>query len=144
MDASELRQKATHYRRVVDLVSDDGVAEALLELAAEYASLADRTEGLGRPIPPRMSGRIGADVMLLPVRRCAVLVMRLQHLTIVHAVITKNCAALVQRAPITHQHIPEVVADFVAEVTKQRNGKVRPFGCGAVHAPHRQHLPGLW
>ena len=44
MDASELRQKAMHYRRVAGLVSDDGVAEALLELAAEYVSLADRTE----------------------------------------------------------------------------------------------------
>ena len=43
MDAHELRAKAQHYRRIADLVSDE-VAEALLELAAEYASLADRME----------------------------------------------------------------------------------------------------
>ena len=43
MDAHELRAKALHYRRIADLVSGE-VAEALLELAAEYASLADRLE----------------------------------------------------------------------------------------------------
>jgi hypothetical protein len=43
MDAHELRAKALHYRRIADLVSRE-VAEALLELAAEYASLADRME----------------------------------------------------------------------------------------------------
>lgn len=44
MDGKELRQKAMHYRRVASLVSDEAVAEALLELAAEYNSLADSTE----------------------------------------------------------------------------------------------------
>ena len=43
MDARELRAKAMHYRRIADLVSGE-VAEALLELAADYASLADRME----------------------------------------------------------------------------------------------------
>ena len=38
MDAHELRAKAQHYRRIAELVSGE-VAEALLELAAEYASL---------------------------------------------------------------------------------------------------------
>jgi hypothetical protein len=33
-----------HYRRVACLVSDKAVTEALLELAAEYGSLADRME----------------------------------------------------------------------------------------------------
>jgi hypothetical protein len=44
MDAQELRAKALHYRRVAALVSDEAVAKALLELAAEYTSLADRME----------------------------------------------------------------------------------------------------
>ena len=44
MDARELRQKAMHYRRVAGSVSDEAMAEALLEVAAEYDSLADRLE----------------------------------------------------------------------------------------------------
>ena len=44
MDARELRAKALHYRRIASLVTDERVAEALLELAAEYASLADKLE----------------------------------------------------------------------------------------------------
>jgi hypothetical protein len=44
MDARELRAKTLHYRRVAGLVSDEAMAEALLELAAEYASLADKME----------------------------------------------------------------------------------------------------
>jgi hypothetical protein len=43
MDAHELRAKALHYRRIAALVSGE-VAEALLELAADYASLADKLE----------------------------------------------------------------------------------------------------
>ena len=43
MDSHELRAKAQHYRRIAELVSGE-VAEALLELAAEYASLAGRME----------------------------------------------------------------------------------------------------
>jgi hypothetical protein len=41
MDARELRAQAAHYKRVAQLVSDPDVAKALLELAAEYESLAD-------------------------------------------------------------------------------------------------------
>jgi hypothetical protein len=44
MDARELRQKATHYRRVARSVSDEAMAEALIEVAAEYDSLADKLE----------------------------------------------------------------------------------------------------
>ena len=33
-----------HYRRVAGSVSDEAMTQALLELAAEYDSLADRTE----------------------------------------------------------------------------------------------------
>jgi hypothetical protein len=44
MDAHELRAKALHYRRIAALVSDEVAAKALLELAAEYASLADRMD----------------------------------------------------------------------------------------------------
>ena len=40
----ELRQKAMHYRRVAGSVSDEAMAEALLEVAAEYNSLANRLE----------------------------------------------------------------------------------------------------
>ena len=80
------------------------------------------------PILPRMSGRIGADIVLLPIRRCAILVMRLQRLAIIHAVIAKNRAALVQPPTVAHQHIPEVVADFMPEVTKQRAVRFAHFG----------------
>jgi hypothetical protein len=41
MDAQQLRTKAAHYRKVVLLLSDMEASEALLELAAEYESLAD-------------------------------------------------------------------------------------------------------
>jgi hypothetical protein len=44
MDVRELRAKALHYRRTANLVTDEAVAGALLELAAEYASLADKTK----------------------------------------------------------------------------------------------------
>ena len=44
MDARELRQNAMHYRRVARSVSDEAMAEALIEVAAEYDSLADRLE----------------------------------------------------------------------------------------------------
>jgi hypothetical protein len=49
MNARELRAKALHYRRIASLVTDETVGEALLELAAEYASLADRMEGEPTP-----------------------------------------------------------------------------------------------
>ena len=41
MDAQQLRAKAAYYRKVALLVSDMEASEALLELAAEYKSLAD-------------------------------------------------------------------------------------------------------
>ena len=44
MDAKALREKARHYRQVARSVSDEAMTQALLELAAEYDSLADRTE----------------------------------------------------------------------------------------------------
>jgi hypothetical protein len=44
MNARELRQKAMHYRRIARSVSDEAMTQALLELAAKYDSLADRTE----------------------------------------------------------------------------------------------------
>jgi hypothetical protein len=44
MDARELREKAMYYRRVARSVSDEAIAKALLEVAVEYDSLADRLE----------------------------------------------------------------------------------------------------
>jgi hypothetical protein len=44
MDARELRQKAMHYRRVASSVSDEAMAKALIEVATEYDSLADKLE----------------------------------------------------------------------------------------------------
>lgn len=44
MTAMELRLRAMHYRRVAGMVSDEDVGKALLELAAEYDSLADRLD----------------------------------------------------------------------------------------------------
>lgn len=44
MTVRELRAKALHYRRIAGLVTDETVAEGLLELAADYASLADKLE----------------------------------------------------------------------------------------------------
>ena len=41
MDTQQLREKAMHFRRVALLLSDVEASEALLELAAEYESLAD-------------------------------------------------------------------------------------------------------
>jgi hypothetical protein len=42
MDEQELRRQAAHYKCVASLVSDEGIAEALLELAATYEAMADR------------------------------------------------------------------------------------------------------
>ena len=41
MDAQELRRQAAHYKRVALLVSDEAIAEALLDLAANYEAMAD-------------------------------------------------------------------------------------------------------
>jgi cytochrome c553 len=40
MTARELRTKATELRRTADLVSDDDIAHALIELAEHYEALA--------------------------------------------------------------------------------------------------------
>jgi hypothetical protein len=45
MDEQELRRQAAHYKRVASLVSDEDIAEALLELAATYETMADRQRG---------------------------------------------------------------------------------------------------
>jgi hypothetical protein len=49
MTARELRQKAMYYRRVARSVSDDVLAEAMLKLAAEYDSLADKMKAEPTP-----------------------------------------------------------------------------------------------
>lgn len=49
MTVRELRARALHYRRVADLVTDDALAQAFSELAAEDASLADKMEGERTP-----------------------------------------------------------------------------------------------
>ena len=41
MTARELRNKAAELRRASQLVSDDDVAQALIELAEQYEALAD-------------------------------------------------------------------------------------------------------
>lgn len=51
MDPQELRRLAVHYKRVASLVSDKAVTEALLELAAEYEAMADRSAHEPRPSP---------------------------------------------------------------------------------------------
>ena len=57
----ELRQKAMHYRRVAGSVSDEAMAEALLEVAAEYDSLADRLEET-EPTPGARDNRGASSV----------------------------------------------------------------------------------
>ena len=44
MDATELRRRAMHYRRLAKLVTDEAAQKAMIELAAEYESLADRLD----------------------------------------------------------------------------------------------------
>ena len=41
MTARELRDKAAELRRTASLVSDDDIAQALVELAGHYDALAD-------------------------------------------------------------------------------------------------------
>ena len=43
-DANELRQRAMHYRQLAETAREEAVAMALLELAAEYDTLADRLD----------------------------------------------------------------------------------------------------
>jgi hypothetical protein len=52
MDEQELRRQAAHYKRVASLVSDEDIAEALLELAAAYEGMADSL----RSAPPEGRG----------------------------------------------------------------------------------------
>jgi hypothetical protein len=42
MDERELRAKASHYKRIASLVTDEDIAEALLKLAAEYEAMAEK------------------------------------------------------------------------------------------------------
>ena len=51
-----------------------------------------------------MSGCTGADKVLPPVRRRAILIMRLHRLTVVPVVIAENSAALVQAATVADEH----------------------------------------
>ena len=62
MKEHELRSWADHYRRVALLVSDDATTAAMLELAAEYETLAQkladerrtqRAADSTQPYPPR-------------------------------------------------------------------------------------------
>ena len=50
MDARGLRQKAMHYRRVARSASDEAMVKALIEVATEYDSLADKMEEI-EPTP---------------------------------------------------------------------------------------------
>ena len=44
MNAQQLHQRVMHYRRVAGMGSDEEVGKAMLELAAEYESLADKLD----------------------------------------------------------------------------------------------------
>jgi hypothetical protein len=68
MKEHELRSWADHYRRVALLVSDDATTGAMLELAAEYETLAQKLADERRiqraadntqPYPPRQIGAEG-------------------------------------------------------------------------------------
>jgi hypothetical protein len=51
MDEQELRRQAAHFKRVALLVTDEDLAEALLELAATYEAMADRLRDLASKGP---------------------------------------------------------------------------------------------
>jgi hypothetical protein len=57
MNAQKLRARAQHYRRVAGLVSDEAMAEALIELAVEYESLADRMKDEPTPRAAQQSSQ---------------------------------------------------------------------------------------
>jgi len=78
-----------------------------------------------------MRRRIGRHEALLPVRRRAFGVVTLQRLVVIHGIVAEHGAAGVQLAAVTHQHVPEIVPDLVAEVTEQ----------GPVGLAHRQPPP---
>lgn len=44
VDVQQLRQRAMHYRRLAAWVTDEAARKAMLELVAEYESLADRLD----------------------------------------------------------------------------------------------------
>jgi hypothetical protein len=49
MDERQLRAKVEHYKRVASLVTNKSLAEALLELAANYEAVADKLASVDRP-----------------------------------------------------------------------------------------------
>jgi hypothetical protein len=49
MDERELRATAEHYKRIASLVTDEGIAKALLELAAKYDAMAESLRNAPRP-----------------------------------------------------------------------------------------------
>ncbi len=46
--------------------------------------------------------------------------MALQGLTVIGGIVTEHGAAFVELAAIAHQHVPEIMADLVAETAEQR------------------------
>src|SRR3954447_5743662 len=92
------------------------------ELASHLQSVDDVKivrPGLGE-IFPGMRGRVGRNVVLLPVRRGAFGIVTLQGLTVIGGIVAEHGAAFVQHAAVAHQHVPEIVPDLVAEMPEQR------------------------
>ena len=75
--------------------------------------------GLGE-ILPRMRGRIGADEIVLPIRRRAFGIVLLQRLGVILPLVAEHGAEAVQLPAVAHQNVPVIMPDLVAEMAEQR------------------------
>ena len=91
--------------------------------------------GLGE-ILPGMGGGVHADKVVLPVGRCALVIVPLKRLAIVEPVVAEQSAARGEAAGFArHQPVPEIVPGFMAEVAE--HGAIRLAHLGPHPLAHR-------
>lgn len=71
-------------------------------------------------ILPGVCCRIGADEALLPRGGCAFCIISLKRGLIVITLVAEDGSTVLDVTPVTHQPVPIIMADFVAEMIKQR------------------------
>ena len=97
-------------------------------------------------ILPRMRRRIGADEIVLPVRRRARGVVVLQRLPVIQPLVAEDRTKVIQLAAVADQDVPIVMSDLVAKVAEQRaiglvhrGTPVFPLGVVGLLERHRDH-----
>ncbi|MNF85568.1 hypothetical protein D3C84_679670 [compost metagenome] len=66
-----------------------------------------------------MHGGVGADVVLLPVQRCTLLIMPFECVGVTGALVTEQAAKRLKPMAVGDQPIPVIVTDLMAKMPKQ-------------------------